>query len=315
MQRMSDSCDEYLSWMIEVRRVQGGTVYRYRKILDTFDEFMAGTSLEDVTSDDIETFLTRTRDNGMTGSPATQKLERSVIGSMFTWATRKGRVTSDPTLMVGIPKVRNTQSKALTDETFRRFWSSELWIDERVMFGLGLFAGLRRAEIMSVQPEQFDLENHKINYLRRKGGSTFGVEYGAAVTTIATKLPHLLSRQEVDEWLNLVADFVTYRMGEKVLTTWDRPASPAIRERYGLLNSWLPDPTVFNKKLTSCQRRIGLPVEHRFSPHALRHTAATNLARAGVQLDVLADVLSHSSTDTTRRYIRGGRLGEWLGNQ
>jgi Phage integrase family len=43
-------------------------------------------------------------------------------------------------------------------------------------------------------------------------------------------------------------------------------------------------------------------VDEDFGPHTLRHTFATQLVRAGVDLVVVAELLGHARPDTTRRY-------------
>jgi integrase/recombinase XerD len=50
-------------------------------------------------------------------------------------------------------------------------------------------------------------------------------------------------------------------------------------------------------------RRSGLVVASR-GAHALRHTVATDLMRAGVSLKAIADVLGHRSLDTTALYAK-----------
>jgi integrase/recombinase XerC len=39
-------------------------------------------------------------------------------------------------------------------------------------------------------------------------------------------------------------------------------------------------------------------------PHGLRHTAATNMLRAGVDLATVAQILGHASLDTTATYTK-----------
>jgi integrase/recombinase XerD len=38
------------------------------------------------------------------------------------------------------------------------------------------------------------------------------------------------------------------------------------------------------------------------TPHKMRSSAATNLAKAGVDIQTIADILGHSSVTTTQRY-------------
>lgn len=47
----------------------------------------------------------------------------------------------------------------------------------------------------------------------------------------------------------------------------------------------------------------GLPVVKPFEPYCLRHTALTNLAKAGVDDFTLARIAGHSRISTTERYI------------
>jgi site-specific recombinase XerD len=44
-------------------------------------------------------------------------------------------------------------------------------------------------------------------------------------------------------------------------------------------------------------------IEKHVTPHVLRHSTATALIRAGNGIEVVADVLAHSSLDTTRHYV------------
>ena len=51
-------------------------------------------------------------------------------------------------------------------------------------------------------------------------------------------------------------------------------------------------------------RRLSADAGVAFSAHVLRHTAATRLVRSGIDLVLVADILGHSSLETTRAYSR-----------
>ena len=61
------------------------------------------------------------------------------------------------------------------------------------------------------------------------------------------------------------------------------------------------------------QDKLGIPREDQFSPHNLRHSAATNLALAGVPPLIIQKQLNHSSLEMTMHYINAAMLlDRWL---
>ena len=63
-------------------------------------------------------------------------------------------------------------------------------------------------------------------------------------------------------------------------------------------------PRAIAYRLAGRAERAG--IAGRVSPHTLRRSCGTHLLEAGNDLDVVADVLGHASTVTTRRYDRRG---------
>lgn len=61
---------------------------------------------------------------------------------------------------------------------------------------------------------------------------------------------------------------------------------------------------MINKMMKIIAGKIGIDVEAiNFSTHSARHTCLTLMSEAGVPLEVMQSVASHSSVETTRRYI------------
>ena len=49
-----------------------------------------------------------------------------------------------------------------------------------------------------------------------------------------------------------------------------------------------------------------------FTPHSLRHSFGTNMALAGMDIERIADQMSHSTTETTLRYVNAaGQIAAW----
>ena len=138
------------------------------------------------------------------------------------------------------------------------------------------------------------------------------VEYEQLARVVNDGLPHILP--DPDRRIEIVMRFAIGRRGERCLLTMDMPTTDAERLRMSFDDPLLPSPSVINRQLKRVLTRAGLPAMA-FSPHALRHTAVTNLLRCGLPIEMVADVVGHGSIDTTRTYVKSsGRLQEWRRN-
>lgn len=298
---------EWLLWLENSRGLASSTIRQYRDGIHRWEGFV--DDVFTATTLDVEAFMRRSRTRGATPSASTMSKDRSMLITFYKWLGHRKLVSDNPAYFAATPKVRNTQPRAIPDDVWVHFWSSIRVPEDRVWVGLGAFAGLRRMEICSVGPHNFSLDDQKINRLVRKGGGTHPVEYGDMARVVAHNLPHLLP--DVDLWIDDVAELVEAREGEHVLVTWDLPATVRQREMYALSHEHVPSPDTLYKNLARLIKQAGLPAGA-FSPHWLRHTCATNLARCGVPLELIASQLSHSSVNTTMRYVNNSnRLGQW----
>ena len=60
--------------------------------------------------------------------------------------------------------------------------------------------------------------------------------------------------------------------------------------------------SIFNKVWNKAKERMGLQDDDQFVPHCLRHTCASRLVQAGVQLLAVKEFLGHKSVQVTLRY-------------
>jgi site-specific recombinase XerD len=300
--------DEWLDWMLNVRHRRGSTLTGYRQTMHEFVRWTGDRMWGDITPKEVEGFMTRVRSNGEVGAASTQDRDRHGIKSFYGWAVPSGVARSSPMLMVHPVNGRKRTPKAIDDELWRKVWLSRIADEDRVWLGLGAFAGLRRREMVVLGPTQVHMDREMIFGLERKGGGQDVVEFGQMARVIADRFPSLLP--DVDRWLAMVADLVEERQDMRVLVTHDEPASESERFQH-TLPAGVPTPAVINRELVKILKRAGMP-PHIFSPHALRHTACTNLLRAGVPLEVVSDALGHSDITITMRYVKSaGRLAEW----
>ena len=94
----------------------------------------------------------------------------------------------------------------------------------------------------------------------------------------------------------------------RAIVAYLRHGRPATRERLIFLRHSLPvgapiDASVVRSAIRRGFERAGVPVPSK-GTHALRHTAATRMIRAGASIKDVADVLRHRCLDTTAIYTK-----------
>lgn len=299
---------EWLAWMATVRRAAAGTIEQYTLTMQAFADYTP-LAWQDVTPQTIEAFLLRPRRGGKQAAAATQQRERATIKSFYSYALRRGIVSNDPTFDVPIVKVANRNPKAIDDGDWQRLWSSPIVREDRVWLGLGAFAGLRRREIVCLAPSQIDCDRGILSGVARKGGALDVVEFGEMARIISNALPHVLP--DAEAWIDDVRWLVGVREGDRSIVTHGDLLTERGRQAHSISDPELQSPKALNHALRRLLRAADMPPDA-FTPHALRHTCATNLLRARVPIEVVADCLGHASTNMTMRYSKtAGRLAEW----
>lgn len=305
--------ESHILWLRQTKNLTVGSCQNYKRVLEAYADLINGQRLEDVSPEVVEEFIRRPRSqkaHNNPGAPATVAKDRAILSGFYKWLTNRGLLAANPAALAGQPRVVTRQPKPVPDHIFTRVWESALPI-ERVWLGLGGFVGLRRAEIVSVQGDQF-LNGTIVSFVR-KGGGDDTLNYEEVVEVLHEKMPHILPRP--DEFLIPLHSLATRRVGRSLLP-WDyRTITPVQAEKYGLPLGSI-DPSILGRMLKQTLRKAELP-DSVFTPHALRHTAATNLIRSGVPLHIVQAILNHSDISTTMRYVKvgGGALSEWRRTQ
>ncbi len=153
----------------------------------------------------------------------------------------------------------------------------------QAMILLAYDAALRREELMSLRIDDIDWARGIITVRPEttKGGRMRYVPVSAAVL-------HLLRHYVEADRRSLVAAYDSEDTGSIFLSESTRnPGRPLVVG-------------AFDEIIERVREHVGLPA---LTPHTLRHQRCTILKRAGVNLDDIALIAGHKSTDTTRLYI------------
>ena len=173
------------------------------------------------------------------------------------------------------PRVNNERTEFLTDEEYGRLLNVlEEWPNQDVarMIKLAIFTGMRRGELFKLKWRCIDFKNGFIRLVDPKGGKD-------------THVP-----------INPIARQILEQQQE-----WTRRESPGTPYVFPGKNG---GQRVECTAVTRIKRKAKLP--ENFRPfHGLRHHYAVTLANSGdYTLDMIGELLTHASSQVTRRYAK-----------
>ena len=284
----------FVRWCDLVRERSPRTLDSYRYVLGHLVRWLEHRSVTGVSRRDLELFVLRTRPRGGTPSSATKRREIAVLRSFYGWLWEEGYTAQHLARGLHGPKAKGRDPKPIPDDVWKQMWLFDWPAEVRVILGLAYFGGLRRAEIWNLTVDQLSVD--RLDNFERKGGGSHGLPLGVILDIYERS--DLLQPLLVDRRLltNAIVELQTSCDGSAWVAPYRRTAQ---------------DPEALNKRLTTWCQQAGVD---RFTPHQCRHSAATNLARAGLPPHLIMEVLNHSSLDVTMRYVRtsGSALAEWL---
>jgi site-specific recombinase XerD len=149
-------------------------------------------------------------------------------------------------------------------------------IRDRAIISLLMTCGLRRAELVGVNLEDYQPEENTI-LIRGKGN----------------KERWAFLQDQTQAWLEEWLEYRGHALGPLFVRISKGGNIPEISEK-----SRMTDQAVYTI-LDARRKQAGL---EKFSPHDLRRTLASTLLQKGLPLEDVRDVLGHSSVTTTERY-------------
>lgn len=270
------------------------TVARYTDMLRRFTSFAcAELHQETVAPSQIDKALVVlfVREGGVTGaqaSAATRNSRLAAIRAFSRYLVADDFLARDPTTGIHSATLPERAPTFLTAEEFAKLRravednSAEFYLRRDMAILVTLWnTGLRLAELLSLDLTVVDFEDEVFHTVRRKGGKILPVYFNVDVTIALRRW--LWQRREYPDAATNPALFLSDR-GRRL-------SSRAVEDL-----------------VAKYARLAGM--DKRVTPHVLRHSTATALIRAGNGIEVVADVLAHSSLDTTRHYIH--LVGEQL---
>lgn len=303
---------KYLIWQRDIRGRSPKTLYFYATRLATLVDFLASTYLADATVEQLEAWIMRPRRGGKRPANGTKNSEIGMVRSLYAYLHERGEIPTNPATGLYRPRMGTRKPKPIPKNVWRRIWfHPDITADQRVVFGLGFFCGLRRQEIVDLAPEHFNVLHQTLSGFLRKGGDEHAIPYGKMAQVFAAKHPDLIG--DASTFLSPLHEMVEARLGKPRLLDWRERYVPGdFNVRKHELGADDMDPEWVTKYMQKWLRHLGEPKA--FTPHALRHSCASYLLQAGLGLHIVADLLNHKTMDTTRRYAEFGQaaLDTWM---
>ena len=292
----TDVADAWVDFLVHDVKRSPRTIKSYRSTVKAWNTWLleSGVDGSNPSNQDFYAFVQRPKPDGDFYSSVAQRRELVTLSGFYRWCWENG--LTNRFLMAGVesPSNRWQNPSPVPDALFYNVWNRFLDDNVRVALGLGYWVGLRPIEIVRLRGCDISSEELVAKRKATKGQSREQTIPYATMVDIITKDQHRQgfdARSASERWFQLLLKRRAYPDKRVVERCVDGNGVP--RAEY--LNK------VFYRNDI---------VQAGFTPHKLRHSCATNLLKAGVPLEVTADMLGHTSLETTRGYA--DTLGSFL---
>lgn len=279
LRRCEASVEDYLAMLEGVRHLSGNTLRAYRADLTAFLAWARreGVSPLDLTHRDLRSYLVELTRAGYTTQTISRHL--SALRGLYRWMQREGRCSAATAVALSSPKLARTLPRTMSDEDVRRLLSvcegdDPVSLRDRAFLELLYATGARVSEVSGLEVGDVDPVAAQVRLFGKGSKERIVPVY--------------------QEALDRVDDYV--RRGRASLVRPERPCSALFVSTRG--NPMSPDAlrTVFERRVV----QAGL--DPSLTPHAMRHTFATELLGGGADLRSVQELLGHESLATTQIY-------------
>ena len=273
---------DFVTYLQTEKRMSPHTVTAYEKDLSQFfsfvEEVVQASSLNDVTPDDIRTWIiTLLDDKGNTARTVNRKL--SSLKAFYRYKMKVGHVHSNPTASILSPKTKKRLPVYVEQKEMESLFSSELFSDDfegwrdRIILELFYATGIRLSELLNLKSQDVDLSQNTIKVLGKRNKERI-IPFGENMHNLFTKYLDIYQKKNHPDLENYCI-FVAAN-GKSLYP----------KAVYRIVRKYLDMVTTIDKR----------------SPHVIRHTFATHMLNNGADLNAIKTILGHSSLAATQVY-------------
>lgn len=278
-QRLEAAIDGYLAHLSGVRNLSPNTTCAYAQDLAAFLDWSRreGVSPMRVTHRDLRTYLLELTRAGYSTRTIARRL--SALRGLYRWMLREGLCDSAAVTALASPKLSRTLPRTMSDKDVRRLLATcegdgPVDLRDRAFLEVLYATGARISEAAGLAVDDVDLAQGLVR-LFGKG-----------------------SKERVVPIYHLAAESVRSYLatGRSALVREGRTTNSLFLSTRGNPMSADALRTVFERRVAKAH------LDPSLTPHAMRHTFATELLSGGADLRSVQELLGHESLATTQVY-------------
>lgn len=253
-----------------------------RSIKWAFNTFRARTGIENpskATTDELRNFFYEGKEKYQWSASTTLNYMK-YLKKFFNWCVKEGHIGKNPILEIKKPKLPKTLPRVLTREqanailctTFTRDW---LYTFEKyrnyAIIAVFLYTGVRARELLNLRTTDVNLNSERIFISEGKGRK--------------------------DRYIPI------HRKLKNILDSYTRERKRLNKTSEYFFTGVKSNSPLTYKDLSRLCGKISKAAGIKFTPHALRHTAATEFLNQGLDIYKVSKMLGHSDIKTTTIYL------------
>lgn len=276
MNNIKDTIQNFLSYIKTEKRYTKDTLKSYMLDLIKFEEHIRAldiSSVKQLHANHIQDYIKLLHRKGL--SPTSIARKASTIRSMFSYLTKKGIVSFNPSKQIKTPKKAKMLPSILSVEQVNSLCnippSSSVAIRDKAMVELMYSSGLRLSEITSLDTDSIDFISKSL-LVTGKGKKQRYLPVGRKAI------------EAVQLWMKVKENYAKSSDNALFINRFgERLSNRSVQTR---LNYWAKR----------------LEINCKVSPHMLRHSCATHLLEASGDLRAVQEFLGHEDITTTQIY-------------
>jgi site-specific recombinase XerD len=268
-----NACSEFLHFCQHERHLSANTLAAYQQDLAEFERFETPAGVEGITGDHLVSYAAHLA-KARSLAPASVKRRLACVRAMCAWLVRRKALATNPFTQIELRvRIPTRLPRCLNREETKALIAAAEGSDSttRLALHLLLATGIRVGELTNIRIGDVNTQDQTIRIL------------GKGSKERQVFLPNQSLADAVSSYVATTRQSAT--AGDHLLQTkhGGAPSTSSIRRR-----------------IKSLGQTAGL--SRRMTPHMMRHTAATGLLEAGVDIRLVQRLLGHHSISTTQIY-------------